>query len=342
MGVWIETYANLNKVNHKPSHTLRGCVDWNLSAVSITISHTRSHPSWVCGLKQLWFSNTAAEAAVTPFVGVWIETYCPIGTRYKILSHPSWVCGLKLFHRTQNAWYHSHTLRGCVDWNFIAAIITILSFVTPFVGVWIETSESSFFNSDLASHPSWVCGLKLSRFYQALDDLMSHPSWVCGLKLKVFRKATILWSHTLRGCVDWNFCTTLENLQKRSHTLRGCVDWNIKETVTKSTVKSHTLRGCVDWNLSKSSINEDKAESHPSWVCGLKLKISSKLWRLVESHPSWVCGLKLQAQDDCLNYYVSHPSWVCGLKPLMLQMMLVVGRSHPSWVCGLKHMIAQE
>ena len=33
--------------------------------------------------------------------------------------------------------------------------------------------------------------------------------------------------------------------------------------------------------------------SHPSWVCGLKLRLSIINLSLIKSHPSWVCGLKL-------------------------------------------------
>ena len=77
-------------------------------------------------------------------------------------------------------------------------------------------------------------------------------------------------------------------------------------------------------------------ESHPSWVCGLKLfcliktkgKVSHTLrgcvdWNalisyvlgiIVGSHPSWVCGLKLGINIHLLSNHLSHPSWVCGLK----------------------------
>ena len=34
-------------------------------------------------------------------------------------------------------------------------------FVTPFVGVWIETLKSWVTGINSQSHPSWVCGLKL-------------------------------------------------------------------------------------------------------------------------------------------------------------------------------------
>ena len=33
--------------------------------------------------------------------------------------------------------------------------------------------------------------------------------------------------------------------------------------------------------------------SHPSWVCGLKLKVMKPEDGVRVSHPSWVCGLKL-------------------------------------------------
>ena len=55
------------------------------------------------------------------------------------MSHPSWVCGLKL--------------------TMMLTIFVIL-WVTPFVGVWIETQSLPVQVSLLLSHPSWVCGLK--------------------------------------------------------------------------------------------------------------------------------------------------------------------------------------
>ena len=35
----------------------------------------------------------------------------------------------------------------------------------------------------------------------------------------------------------------------------------------------------------------------------------------MQSHPSWVCGLKLPCFVQEVNPGESHPSWVCGLKP---------------------------
>ena len=63
-------------------------------------------------------SRTLTPQAVTPFVGVWIETHTEGACRRNGKSHPSWVCGLKLLFVLR--------CRAAV-------------YVTPFVGVWIET-----------------------------------------------------------------------------------------------------------------------------------------------------------------------------------------------------------
>ena len=34
-------------------------------------------------------------------------------------------------------------------------------------------------------------------------------------------------------------------------------------------------------------------ESHPAWVCGLKLVLKNVIAYCQKSHPAWVCGLKL-------------------------------------------------
>ena len=57
-------------------------------------------------------------------------------------------------------------------------------------------------------------------------------------------------------------------------------------------------------------------QSHPSWVCGLKLIGVDEMKTLEESHPSWVCGLKHNAKITIFLRIKSHPSWVCGLKPV--------------------------
>ena len=51
-------------------------------------------------------------------------------------------------------------------------------------------------------------------------------------------------------------------------------------------------------------------DSHNS---GLNLLIYNMLLD-IESHPTWVCGLKLIQETVLIVLPVSHPTWVCGLK----------------------------
>ena len=54
-----------------------------------------SHPAWVCGLKPNAARRSARNGAVTPCVGVWIETRKAMLQASWNTSHPAWVCGLK-------------------------------------------------------------------------------------------------------------------------------------------------------------------------------------------------------------------------------------------------------
>ena len=78
------------------------------------------------------------------------------------------------------------------------------------------------------------------------------------------------------------------------------------------------------------------AESHPAWVCGLKLRLSMHYRSLLMSHPAWVCGLKQCDMTQILLNQESHPAWVCGLKPMLDWNLTGQAPSHPAWVCGLK------
>ena len=69
-----------------------------LGLLVMTLISWMSHPSWVCGLKQGAYVSTPEAHAVTPFVGVWIETKTGGRVTEKVICH---------------------TLRGCVDWNLI-------------------------------------------------------------------------------------------------------------------------------------------------------------------------------------------------------------------------------
>ena len=95
MGVWIETHCGNG---HYKSYDVTPFVGvwietlWYLYC----LPKSKSHPSWVCGLKHEKIRYYIIGEYVTPFVGVWIETdKGPFNIPTYIQSHPSWVCGLK-------------------------------------------------------------------------------------------------------------------------------------------------------------------------------------------------------------------------------------------------------
>ena len=75
----------------------------------------KSHPAWVCGLKQNEMPVIVSVNPVTPCVGVWIETCSSAILISFSVSHPAWVCGLKHTKLPLVTTSHRHTLRGCVD-----------------------------------------------------------------------------------------------------------------------------------------------------------------------------------------------------------------------------------
>ena len=70
------------------------------------------------------------------------------------------------------------------------------------MGVWIETKIAELLEIKKASHPVWVCGLKLFIVVASRNSSESHPVWVCGLKPEVAQDFCDYYSHTLYGCVD--------------------------------------------------------------------------------------------------------------------------------------------
>ena len=66
-------------------------------------------------IETLWDSKNTNVVKVTPCVGVWIETSVTGICLASVLSHPAWVCGLKLGGIVAAGASLGHTLRGCVD-----------------------------------------------------------------------------------------------------------------------------------------------------------------------------------------------------------------------------------
>ena len=145
-------------------HTLRGCVDWNRPKVLASKNPIMSHPSWVCGLKRRSPLEGWERYAVTPFVGVWIETSACRSIWQSTLVTPF----VGVWIETPE-WWRLTTMMQVTP--FVGVWIETRQrrmrrmplTVTPFVGVWIETIPCVVATSTVPSHPLWVCGLKLSK-----------------------------------------------------------------------------------------------------------------------------------------------------------------------------------
>ena len=84
---------------------------------------------------------TVKNRCVTPYVGVWIET--KIDPEDFTLEKVTPYVGVWI-----------ETYRNMSEKRADG--------VTPYVGVWIETPISSYICNASRSHPTWVCGLKLT------------------------------------------------------------------------------------------------------------------------------------------------------------------------------------
>ena len=74
--------------------------------------------------------------------------------------------------------------------------------VTPFVGVWIETMQVRKRPERSTVTPFVGVWIETLGINPSTSNVGSHPSWVCGLKLVRKRRCSNARSHTLRGCVD--------------------------------------------------------------------------------------------------------------------------------------------
>ena len=92
-----------------------------------------------------------------------------------------WECGLK------------HSLYGLKGTN---------REVTPYVGVWIETSISANDGNSLLSLLMWECGLKPDRIDFLAGSTASLLMWECGLKQLYIPYFYLFQRHSLCGSVD--------------------------------------------------------------------------------------------------------------------------------------------
>ena len=227
------------------SHTLRGCVDWNLNKPSVTLEadgHTlRGCVDW--NSINMLFAMTGNSHTLRGCVdwNLKRERMNVILRSHTLRGCVDW----NKFGTSVNKHIQSHTLRGCVDWNIRTMTAMYPYVVTPCVGVWIETTRSANFSFKSPCHTLRGCvdwnsyGEDLVTYemvtpcvgvwietYWILNKrllLQSHPAWVCGLKLGSLRRIHYGRCHTLRGCVDWNNDEVNTCIDNHSHTLRGCI-----------------------------------------------------------------------------------------------------------------------
>ena len=121
-----------------------------------------SHPSWVCGLKQekttknQTFLRHTLRGCVDWNSPIFILNLCRAS--HTLRGCVDW----NILQRTNVLLQPSHTLRGCVDWNKLiqTILIEIESHTLRGCVDWnlsLQPHKTAF----AASHPSWVCGLKL-------------------------------------------------------------------------------------------------------------------------------------------------------------------------------------
>ena len=103
-----------------------------------------SHPTWVRGLKRIKYEDVYDDRFVAPYVGAWIETIHRLTSRSNTCVAPY-----------VGAWIETRRVLAFDQNNPVA----------PYVGAWIETSALEQLNVAPESHPTWVRGLKLFKFY---------------------------------------------------------------------------------------------------------------------------------------------------------------------------------
>ena len=143
-------------------------------------------------------------------------------------------------------------------------------YVTPCVGVWIETISFAPLDNFVGSHPAWVCGLKHVCLAYFGCQIGSHPAWVCGLKRRLIEIFTDKGeSHPAWVCGLKLKKMSITPSRVLSHPAWVC---GLKRALTGGDITKESVTPCVGvwietctcWILSSVRV------SHPAWVCGLK------------------------------------------------------------------------
>ena len=190
------------------SHTLRGCVDWNLSINAELTQYPTVTPYVGVWIETPELLKAVDHCQVTPYVGVWIET-SDVDVEYFINSHTLRGCvDWNVIGNGSLISILCHTLRGCVDWNSQAKVCSFLSLGHTLRGCVDWNNDEVTTCIDNQSHPTWVCGLKpLLSFFLRLGKVTPYVGvWI---ETTWLARKDVGYGHTLRGCVDWNSRTCL-------------------------------------------------------------------------------------------------------------------------------------
>ena len=156
-------------------------------------------------------------------------------------------------------WIETYELRNTIDYGT----------VTPCVGVWIETTSLHGGTCCFPSHPAWVCGLKLA-YQKIYYDFFVTP-------------CVGVWIETVVNGRCYNFGGVTPCVGVWIETLSCHVNLNYLNVTPCVGVWIETPNAMISRGL------------NPVTPCvGVWIETDS-VWsfdQLILSHPAWVCGLK--------------------------------------------------
>ena len=183
MGVWIEINYRRHSGAWWRCHSLYGSVDWNQNCQRQQTSCLRSLPLWECGLKSGLSDYINDQTGHSLYGSVdwnWTEWGKERdGVGHSLYGSVDWNNKQPSAIETING----HSLYGSVDWNYMVYHIINNTFVTPFMGVWIEilTMAGTLFPSSCHSlYGSVDWNETVAKEGRKFG--MSLPLWECGLK----------------------------------------------------------------------------------------------------------------------------------------------------------------
>ena len=122
----------------------------------------------------------------------------------------------------------------------------------------------------MASHPAWVCGLKLN------DGIIRRDRFVTpcvGVWIETRAKQTDTVTPLVTPCVGVWIETSYVASYVNSLSVTPCVGVWIETAFCRDMIKHKKVTPCVGVWIETILTSDDKVilQSHPAWVCGLKL-----------------------------------------------------------------------